>query len=217
VYINKYRECTLASRNWITSRRLTSYNIICESKSFNDFNEEKEDLPNSIKFSFKSEKEEELGIFKIFAISVYRFTNGCGIPDTPLHARYEMKENTVIYYSMDEERYKIIGNNTIKCLYDGNWDKEIPLIEPIVQCSTEELGLRSGNFKEVEFENFEFFNDREIAVIGSTIKYQCQKSNSNSNINYENSSQIFVSICDENGLWIGDHNKCYDRSNYRNL
>jgi hypothetical protein len=94
----------------------------------------------------------------------------------------------------------MIGDGVITCLNEGNWDKEPPIFEPIIKCNTNEINMTSKLYKEFKLENFEFFNKTEVAVIDSKIIFKCY--------NEENSSQTHVSICNENGLWIGDDLKC---------
>jgi hypothetical protein len=204
-FINKYRDCILFDK-YLSTQKLYEYDFICELKSFESFKNETNDMTNSIQFSFKSEAKFKL---KIEGITVYKLRKDCGTPDTPLHARYEIRDDIIYYYPLDDKKYKIVGDNTIKCLFEGNWDKDIPVLEPIVQCSTEHLDLNSSYFKRVEFENFEYLNETEVAVVDSRIKYWCQ--------NYQNSSLIYILVCNEDGQWIGDKNKCYNTSNYKNL
>ncbi len=60
--------------------------------------------------------------------------------------------------------------------------------------------MTSKLYKDFKLENFEYFNKTEVAVIDSKIIFKCY--------NEENSSKPHVSICNENGLWIGDDFKC---------
>jgi hypothetical protein len=60
--------------------------------------------------------------------------------------------------------------------------------------------MNSTLYNFIDPQNFEFFNEPKVAVIESRIKFKCNDSG--------NSSKFLVSICDENGLWIGDHYKC---------
>ncbi len=60
--------------------------------------------------------------------------------------------------------------------------------------------MTSKLYKEFKLENFEYFNKTEVAVIDSKIIFKCY--------NEGNLSQTHVSICNENGLWIGDDLKC---------
>jgi hypothetical protein len=95
----------------------------------------------------------------------------------------------------------MIGDNVINCLYEGNWDKELPIFEPIIKCNTNEIDMNSSLYKSIKFENFEyFFNESQVAAIDSKILFECN--------NEQNSFKILGSICNENGLWIGDDFKC---------
>jgi hypothetical protein len=153
------------------------------------------DISKSLEFTFKSEKEFEL---QINLISVYQFQNDCGIPDKPLHSTFEIMNKTVKYYP--DLRYRIIGDNTIKCISDGNWDKEPPLFEPIFQCNTSHIDFKSKIYKKIELQDLELFNGTEVAVNNSKIIFECDFGNK--------TSKTLVSVCDENGFWIGDDYKC---------
>jgi hypothetical protein len=60
--------------------------------------------------------------------------------------------------------------------------------------------MNSGVYKSIKLENFEFFNKTQVAVIDSKILFECN--------NEENSFKIHFLLCNENGLWIGNHFKC---------
>jgi hypothetical protein len=75
-----------------------------------------------------------------------------------------------------------------------------PIFEPIIKCNSNEIDMTSKLYKDFKLENFEYFNKTEVAVIDSKIIFKCY--------NEENSSKPHVSICNENGLWIGDDFKC---------
>jgi hypothetical protein len=94
----------------------------------------------------------------------------------------------------------LIGDNTINCLFEGNWDKEPPLFEPIFQCNTSHIDLESKIYKKIELKDLDLFNGTEVAVHNSKIIFEC---------NFGNKiSKTLVSVCDENGFWIGDDYKC---------
>jgi hypothetical protein len=101
----------------------------------------------------------------------------------------------------------MIGENTINCISEGNWDKEPPIFEPTIKCISTNFNLSA--YKSIKFENFEFFNETQVAVIGSRIKFKCNDSG--------NSSKFLVSICDENGSWIGDDFNCKLNSKLLNI
>ncbi len=195
--ISPHRNCVLvkktpypAGHKWI---------FICEFKSFEDYKNETIS-PTIIKFSFKSEKNFYLGIC---GIRIYQFQNDCGIPDKPLHASYNRLNDTSFEYfpTLQRNKHLMIGDNVINCLYEGNWDKELPIFEPIIKCNTNEIDMNSSLYKSIKFENFEyFFNESQVAVIDSKILFECN--------NEQNSFKILGSICNENGLWIGDDFKC---------
>jgi hypothetical protein len=141
--------------------------------------------------------------YYICGISVYDFPDNCGIPDIPLHAYYKPFNNGSIQYFLNNNqtnKYRMIGDSVITCLYGGNWDKEPPIFEPIITCNTDQINKNSSLYKSIKFEKFEFFNRTQVAVIDSKILFQCN--------NEENSPKIHVSICNEKGLWIGDDLKC---------
>jgi hypothetical protein len=176
-------------------------NITCELKSPHYYKNET-DITKSLEFTFKSEHSgtgtnDEFEL-QICGIHVYRFHNDCGIPDKPLHSKLEILNKTVKYYP--DLRYRIIGENTINCVSDGNWDKEPPLFEPIFQCNTSHIDLNSRIYKSIKFEKLEFFNGTEVAVNGSEIIFECDFGNK--------ISKTLVSVCDEKGFWIGDDYKC---------
>jgi len=80
----------------------------------------------------------------------------------------------------------------------------VPILKPIIQCSIEDLSLNTSHFKNIQFQNFEVFNETEVAVVHSKIYYECNDRG--------NSSEIIVLSCNQNGLWIGDQNKCRNKS-----
>jgi hypothetical protein len=166
----------------------------CESKSLQDYKNEAH-IEQSLRFTFKSEYFFKLKICDIF---VYQFEEDCGSPDIPLHSTIEKVYETVKFYP--NSGYRLIGDNTINCLFEGNWDKEPPIIEPIIQCNTSDIDLKSKIYKKIELQDFEVFNGTEVAVINSKILFQCDFGNKR--------SKTLVSVCDENGFWIGDDYKC---------
>jgi hypothetical protein len=175
---------------------LYSWKFICKFKSWEDY-ENEAIIPHSIEISFKSQKIFQLAIFEIYALY---FHDNCGFPEVPLHASYNRPNDTSVEYFPIPQRneYRIIGGNVRTCGYEGDWDKEPPIFEPIIKCDTNKIDLNPRNYKSIKFENFEFFNKTKIAVIDSKILIQCH--------NEENSTKILV--CNENGLWIGDDFKC---------
>jgi hypothetical protein len=44
-----------------------------------------------------------------------------------------------IFALPQEKRYGIIGENTVECTIDGNWDKEPPIFAPIIQCDWRQI------------------------------------------------------------------------------
>lgn len=203
-FVNSYRNCIVGTKSPSYVNK-THLDFICELKSFENYNKETQDLPNSIKFWFRSNKKFEL---KICRILVSKFQDDCGLPDIPLHAKSKYTGTNIYYYPSDEKRHEILGgeqDKTIRCLFEGNWDKDLPLIKSKIHCETNGLALNSSYVKSIEFHNFEYFNETKVAVIDSRIKYQCNNS--------ENSSEIFVLFCSDNGLWIGDMHLCLNISN----
>ncbi len=185
---------------------LTYWEFLCEINSLEDYNKETI-IPNSMRFSFKSEIKFRLRICKIL---VYRFEDKCGIPDIPIGAeilRSDDERTIEILGPSHGKRYRIIGENTLKCTFDGNWDKEPPIFEPEIQCNLR--NLNSSTYKRIKFLDLEFFNETEVAVINSKVLFECN--------NEENSSKIRVSICNENGLWVGDDFNCKLNSKYLKL
>jgi len=182
------------------SKKLVLKEFICELNSFEDY--KNEIYSKSIMFSFESEKNFRL---RICGINVYQFQDECGIPDKPLQALIRETGKTVEYNpTPQEKKYRMIGNNTINCRFEGNWDKEPPLFEPITQCNIEKIQMNSSIHKSFQFLNLEFFNKTEVAVIDSKILFQCN--------NEENSSIIRILTCNENGSWIGDDLKCKNKA-----
>jgi hypothetical protein len=193
--LNPYRKCIVDERTEY-SNHMHFWTFICELNSLTD---SLRTLPNSIEFFFISEKIFRLAIC---GINVYNFQNECGIPDVPLHASYYRRGFKSFEYFPTHQRNKhlMIGDGVINCLREGNWDKEPPIFEPIIKCNTNEINMTSKLYKDFKLENFEFFNKTQIAVIDSKIIFKC--------FNEENSSEPQVSICNENGLWIGNDLKC---------
>jgi len=193
--ISPYRNCVLFMKSPFAT--LHKWIFICEFKSFEDYKNETIS-PTIIKFSFKSEKNFYLGICRIRA---YQFPNDCGIPDMPLYASIRAYKQSIEYFPTPQRnKYLMIGDSVINCLYEGNWDKEPPTFEPIIKCNTDQIERNSSVYKIIEFKNFEFFNKTQVAVIDSKILFEC--------INEENSNKTHVLLCNENGLWIGDDFKC---------
>jgi hypothetical protein len=193
--ISPYRNCVLIMKSPIFRKH--KWVFICEFKSFEDYKNETIS-PTIIQFSFKSEKNFYL---EICGIRAYRFPNDCGIPDMPLHASHKKLNDTSFeYFSTQRNKYRMIGDSVITCAYEGNWDKELPIFEPIIKCNASEIDVNSSIYKNIKLENFELFNRTKVAVIDSKILFECN--------NEENSSKIHVLLCNENGLWIGDHLKC---------
>jgi hypothetical protein len=196
-----------SSRDCIAYKELskTLYNniyvtIICELNKFADNAKEMLENPQSIEFSFESEKVFDTRICNLF---VYQFEHNCGTPDTPLQATTNIQNSNKILVFLpipQRKQYRLIGDNTINCISEGNWDKEPPILEPIIQCNTTDIDLNSSIYKSIQLQNLEFFNRTEVAVIDSKIMFQCN--------NGENSSKIQVSLCNANGKWIGDDYKC---------
>jgi len=219
LFVSPYRNCIIKltieqmiKLSWFKNSNQThddyyEYLIfLCESNSLKDYNKETI-IQNSMRFSFKSEIKFRLRICKIL---VYRFEDKCGIPDIPIGAsilRSDDKRTIEILGPSHGKRYRIIGENTLKCTFDGNWDKEPPIFEPEIQCNFTNFDLRT--YKSIKFENLEFFNETQVAVIDSKVLFECN--------NEENSSKIRVSICNENGLWIGDDFNCKFNSKYLKL
>jgi hypothetical protein len=195
--LGSYRKCIVDSKR-SQHFHINEWIFVCELKSLKNYKKDKT-VPQSIDFFFKSEKIFRLSICEIY---FYHFQDDCGTPETPLHAilkRHGVK--SFEYFPIKQKnKHRMIGDGVITCLYDGIWDKEPPIFEPVVKCNTDEIDMNSSHYKSIEFEGFEFFNRTQVAVINSQILIQCN--------NEENSSKIHVSICNENGLWIGNDLKC---------
>jgi hypothetical protein len=194
LYINNFRDCIIYNKYYRIDGEILTF--ICESKSLVHYRNET--IPQSFQFTFKSEK-----IFKlrICEISVYQFQDNCGVPDIPIPASIQDYGKTINFYPTPQrKKYRMIGDDTINCVFEGNWDKEPPIFKPVIQCDIKDIDLNSSIYKSIKLQNLEFFNETEVAVIDSKIEFQCN--------NAENSSKIFISFCDENGLWIGDDYKC---------
>jgi hypothetical protein len=219
LFVSPYRNCTIKltieqmiklswhkNSNETHGDNLEYLVFLCELNSLEDYNKETI-IPNSMRFSFKSKIKFRLKICKIL---VYRFNDKCGVPDLPIGAsilRSDDRRTIKILGPSHGKRYRIIGENTLKCTFDGNWDKEPPIFEPGIQCDLR--NLNSSTYKRIKFLDLEFFNETEVAVINSKVLFQCN--------NVENSSKILVSICNENGSWIGDDLNCKFNSKYLKL
>jgi hypothetical protein len=192
--LSPYRKCIVDERTEY-SNHTYFWTFICEFNSLRDYRISQ----FSILFLFVSEKIFQLAIC---GINVYHFQNECGIPDVPLHGSYYRRDVKSIEYFPTHQRNKhlMIGDGVITCLHEGNWDKEPPIFEPIIKCNTNEIDMTSKLYKDFKLENFEFFNKTQVGVIDSKIIFKCY--------NEENSSKSHVSICNENGLWVGDDFKC---------
>ncbi len=209
LFVSPYRNCIskrmAKNSNGIYGEKNLEYRVfLCELNSLEDYDKETI-IPNSMRFSFKSEIKFRLRICKIL---VHRFEDECGIPDLPIRTEIRfVDEGTIqILKLSNQKRYRIIGENTLKCTIDGNWDKEPPIFEPEIQCDL--TNLNSTTYKSIQFLDFEFFNETEVAVIDSKVLFQCDN---------ENPSKIRVSICNENGSWIGDDLNCKLNSKFSNL
>ncbi len=186
-----YRNCVFDTHS-VYPKNLHSWTFICKFKSW-----EEAIIPRSIEASFKSRKIFQLAICEIFVLC---FHDSCGVPEVPLHASYNrLDDKSVEYFPIPQRnQYRMIGDNVRTCGYEGDWDKELPIFEPIIKCDTNKIDVNSRIYKSIKFENFEYFNKTQTAVIDSKILIQCY--------NEENSTKILV--CNENGLWIGDDLKC---------
>lgn len=189
------------NRNCIVDERIT-YSLvehelifICELNPLENYKNETNN-PQSVYLRFESKKFFELSFC---GLNVIDFQDGCGTPDVPLDVSYNLLDNKSIEYSPNLQKYRMIGDGVITCLYEGNWNKAPPIFEPIAKCKTDKIELNSTVYKIVKFENFIFFNKTQVAVIDSKILFQC---------NEENSSKIFVLTCNHTGLWTGDDFKC---------
>jgi hypothetical protein len=192
--LSPYRKCIVDKRTEY-SNHMHFWTFICELNSLTDYRI----LPNLIEFLFISGKTFQLAIC---GVNVYSFQNKCGTPDVPLHGSFNRSGSKSFEYFPTPQRnkYLMIGDGVITCLNEGNWDKEPPIFEPIIKCNTNEIDMTSKLYKDFKLENFEYFNKTQVAVIDSKIIFKCY--------NEENSSKTHVSICNENGLWIGDDFKC---------
>jgi hypothetical protein len=36
----------------------------------------------------------------------------------------------------------MIGDGVITCAYEGNWDKETPIFEPIIKCTIDDIEIQ---------------------------------------------------------------------------
>jgi hypothetical protein len=210
IFVSPFRNCISKQieeySNETYGDNLKHWVFLCELNSLEDYNKETI-IPNSMRFSFKSEIKFLLRICKIL---VYRFEDECGVPDIPIGASTLLSDDgrTIeIFEPSHGKRYRVIGDNTLKCAFDGNWDKEPPIFEPIIQCDRTNLNL--SIYKSIEYKNLGFINETEVAVFDSKVLFECN--------NGENSSKIRVSICNENGLWTGDDLNCKFNSKYLNL
>jgi hypothetical protein len=194
ILINANRICIIDELHSDSNSKRSFLKIVCELKSFEDYKNESF-IEQSLQLTFKSEYFFKLEICNIF---VYQFQDDCGFPDIPLHSTIEKVNKTVKFYP--NSGYRLIGDNTINCLFEGNWDKEPPILEPIIQCNTEDIDLNSSIYKSIKFQKLEFFNGTEVAVIGTEILFECNDE--------KNSSEILVSFCGGNGSWIGSDYKC---------
>jgi hypothetical protein len=194
--ISPYQNCAVNKKSQFD--QLYEWRFICEFESYEDYKNETI-FPTIIKFSFKSEKILHLAICRIH---VHRFQDNCSIPDVPLHASYYRLNDTSLEYFPTPQRnkYRMIGDSVITCVYEGNWDKEPPIFEPIIKCNTNEIDMNSSLYKIIELVNFEFSNKTQVAVIDSKIIFKCNDEG--------NSSKNHVLICNEKGLWIGVDFKC---------
>ena len=69
-------------------------------------------------------------------------------------ARYNDRYKQFEYYPSNPNRYEILGDNTRRCVYEGNWDKDLPLVKPIIQCEIKDLELNPGYINSIDFQNF---------------------------------------------------------------
>jgi hypothetical protein len=195
--ISPYRNCAIVNKK-PQSNKFYKWTFICELESFEDYKNET-NFPTTIKFSFKSEK---IFYLEICRIQVHRFQDSCGAPDIPLHASYNRLNDTSFEYFpiVQRNKHRMIGDGVITCSYEGNWDKEPPIFEPIIKCNTNEIDINSNLYKIIKLHKYEFFNKTQVAVIDSKILFQCN--------NEENLSKLNYLTCNENGSWIGGDLKC---------
>jgi len=78
----------------------------------------------------------------MFDIYVYQFLDNCGILDILLQASTVTltTQRSVVFYPTPQKReYRMIGDSTMTCIFDGNWDRDPPLFEPVIQCNVEDI------------------------------------------------------------------------------
>ena len=195
LHINDYRDCVVTEQSLSKANSVIEFKLICEAKSDVDYKIERKDLPNSLTFSFNSKTE---FMSRIIRISVFRFQEECGSPDFPLNAISTINSgNSVNIYPSKPERYRIWGkdNDTVNCMYEGNWDKEFEPLYPIIKCRFDEKYWNSLHFTNISIEYFEYFNDTLYAAVDSKIQFQCS---------HQNSSVFHYLYCQEDGNWTRD-------------
>ncbi len=195
--ISPYRNCAIVNKK-TQSNKLYKWTFVCELESFEDYKNETI-FPTIMKFSFKSEK---IFYLEICRIQVHRFQDSCGAPDIPLHASYNpLNDTSFEYFPIDQRnKHRMIGDGVITCSYEGNWDKEPPIFEPIIKCNTNEIDMNSSLYKIIKLYQYEFFNKTQVAVIDSKIFFKCN--------NEANLSKLNYLTCNEYGSWIGGDFKC---------
>jgi hypothetical protein len=194
--IDRNRDCIIDKPIYSSLKLSYEWTFVCEFNSSENYKKEANN-PQMINIYFRSKKFFKLSFC---GLKVMNFQDGCGTPGVPLDASYRPLDNGSIEYFPNLQKYRINDNRVITCLYEGNWNKEPPIFEPIVKCKTDKIELNSTVYKIVKFEKFYFFNNTKVAVIDSKILFQCY--------NEKNSSKIFVWTCDHKGLWTGDDFKC---------
>lgn len=196
LFINKYRKC-VGSLKKSTEEHHFYVEFVCELNSKADYDREVNDMPNSLRLSLESSQEFKLNLK---SISVWRFKDECGQPDIPLNAKTINSGNNFIIYPSKSERYKLLesNNDTIRCQYEGNWDKEFPTMYPITQCPVYQFNWNSSRYKNVKFEYFEYFGDDLLAATDSKVEFQCNA----------NDTEVHSVYCKEDGSWTGDVDAC---------
>ena len=85
------------------------------------------------------------------------------------------------------------GVYRINCLYEGNWDNQFSELEPIVKCPLNEFDFNINDYKINSLLGFEYFNETEVAIIGSQIEFDCNETVA--------PNQAFTVVCGSNGTW----------------
>ncbi len=124
VFVTSLRNCIVDEKYFMDYEKSFFYRFVCELNS-TEYSGSETNAPEIIQLSFNWKKVFKLKLCNLY---VFQFEDDCGIPDIPLHSSTQNSGKTVEFYPTIQQRYWMIGENTINCISEGNWYKEPPIL-----------------------------------------------------------------------------------------